>query len=65
MLALAQPDRSSPPFSSGGGIVYVELILGELVPKALALRFTDTVALLVAPPLDFLSRASRWAGRAS
>ena len=26
----------------GGGIVYVELILGELVPKALALRFTDT-----------------------
>jgi CBS domain containing-hemolysin-like protein len=27
------------------------------VPKALALRFTDTVALLVAPPLDFLARA--------
>ena len=31
----------------GGGIVYVELILGELVPKALALRYTETVALLV------------------
>jgi putative hemolysin len=43
----------------GGGIVYVELILGELVPKALALRFTDPVAVLVAPPLYFLSRASR------
>ncbi|HZM49471.1 MAG TPA: CNNM domain-containing protein, partial [Vicinamibacteria bacterium] len=27
----------------GIAIVYVELILGELVPKALALRFTDTV----------------------
>jgi putative hemolysin len=48
-------------FIAGFGIVYVELILGELVPKALALRFTDTAALLVAPPLDFLSRASRWA----
>src|SRR5262245_34444470 len=47
-------------FVAGGGIVFVELILGELVPKALALRFTDTVALLVAPVLDFLARASRW-----
>ena len=43
----------------GVGIVYVELILGELVPKALALRFTDTVALLVAWPLDMLARVSR------
>ena len=40
----------------GAGIVYVELILGELVPKALALRFTNTVALLVARPLDRLAR---------
>ena len=39
----------------GAGIVYVELILGELVPKALALRYTDTVALLVARPLDRLA----------
>jgi len=45
---------------AGGGIVFVELILGELVPKALALRFTDTAALLVAPILDFLARTSRW-----
>jgi len=43
----------------GGGIVYFELILGELVPKALALRFTDTVALLVATPLWWLARFSR------
>lgn len=54
----------SPTFGAtvvaGGGIVFVELILGELVPKALALRFTETAALLVAPPLDFLARASRW-----
>ena len=44
----------------GGGIVYVELILGELVPKALALRFSETVALLVAWPLRFLARISHW-----
>ena len=45
---------------AGGGIVFVELILGELVPKALALRFTEQASLLVAPPLDFMARASRW-----
>jgi putative hemolysin len=44
----------------GGGIVYVELILGELVPKALALKYSETVALLVSGPFLFLHRASRW-----
>ena len=44
----------------GGGIVYFELILGELVPKALALRFTDTIALIAATPLWWMSRLSRW-----
>ena len=44
----------------GGGIVYVELILGELVPKALALRFTETAALLVAWPIRLLARVSHW-----
>ena len=43
----------------GGGIVYVELILGELVPKALALRYTETVALAVAWPLHAMARASK------
>ena len=38
----------------GAGIVYVELILGELVPKALALRYTETVALIVSWPLLML-----------
>jgi putative hemolysin len=44
----------------GVAIIYVELILGELVPKALALRFTDTVALLVSWPLSVMARGSRW-----
>ena len=43
----------------GVAIVYVELILGELVPKALALRFTDTIAVVVAWPLDMLARFSK------
>jgi putative hemolysin len=43
----------------GAGIVYFELVLGELVPKALALRFREPVALLVAWPLLLLARSSR------
>jgi putative hemolysin len=42
----------------GAGIVFVELIVGELVPKALALRFTDTVALTVAGPIRLMARIS-------
>jgi len=44
----------------GGFIVYVELVLGELVPKALALRYTETIALLVSGPFRAMERASRW-----
>jgi putative hemolysin len=44
----------------GVAIVYIELVLGELVPKALALRYTEAVALLVAAPFRLLGRASRW-----
>jgi putative hemolysin len=44
----------------GGLIVFVELILGELVPKALALRFTETAALLVGWPIRMMARASHW-----
>jgi putative hemolysin len=42
----------------GGLIVFVELVLGELVPKALALRFTETVAVLVAWPIRQMARIS-------
>jgi putative hemolysin len=44
----------------GGGIVYVELILGELVPKALALKYSEAIALLVSGPFLFMYRVSRW-----
>jgi putative hemolysin len=44
----------------GGGIIYIELIFGELVPKALALRFSETIALIVAWPISWLAWASQW-----
>jgi putative hemolysin len=36
-------------------IVFVELVLGELVPKSLALRYSDRYSFLTARPLLFLS----------
>ncbi len=38
-------------------ISYLSLVLGELVPKTLALRHPERVACAVALPLDFLSRS--------
>ncbi len=39
-------------------ITYLSLIIGELVPKHLALRAPERVAVLVAPVIDLLSRVS-------
>jgi len=39
-----------------GLIAYLSLILGELVPKALALEHTEPMALRVARPINFFSR---------
>ncbi len=39
-------------------IAYFSLVLGELVPKSLALRFSDRIACLVARPIEFLARVS-------
>src|SRR5215470_4815588 len=39
-------------------ISYLSLVLGELVPKSLALRFSEQIACRVARPIDFLSRVS-------
>ncbi len=38
----------------GLGIVYVELMLGELVPKALALRYSERIALIVSGPFRLM-----------
>jgi putative hemolysin len=39
-------------------ISYLMLVLGELVPKSLALRFSERIACLVARPINFLARAT-------
>ena len=64
-LAAGAPSPWLPPALVASGlvglaIVYVELVLGELVPKALALRYTDRIALLVSGPFRLMARASRW-----
>ncbi|MCQ4160250.1 hemolysin family protein [Roseomonas sp. GC11] len=40
------------------GITYASLILGELVPKQLALRNPEVIAVLMAPPMLLLSRVA-------
>jgi putative hemolysin len=44
-------------------ITYVSLVLGELVPKALALRDPERAACRVARPIQTLIRAAAWRSR--
>lgn len=44
-------------------ITYLEVVLGELVPKALALRRVETLAVAVAPPMLVFMAVSRPAAR--
>jgi putative hemolysin len=39
-------------------ISYLSLVLGELVPKSLALRFSEPIACFVARPIEWLARVS-------
>jgi putative hemolysin len=52
-------DRYSGPLSIVlvvGAITYLSLLIGELVPKRLALQNPERVAMLIAPPMHALSR---------
>ncbi|MFM7147472.1 MAG: CNNM domain-containing protein [Actinomycetales bacterium] len=40
-------------------IAYVSLVIGELVPKRIAMQRTEQVALFAAAPIDFLARVLR------
>lgn len=48
-----------------GGIVFLiaflSLVIGELVPKSLAVRHADAIALAVARPIEWLGRLARFA----
>jgi putative hemolysin len=39
-------------------IAYLSLVIGELIPKSLAVRHADAITLLVARPIEWLSRVS-------
>lgn len=41
-------------------ITYFSLVLGELVPKRLALAYPEAIATAIARPLDLLSRIAAW-----
>ncbi|MFZ1381348.1 MAG: hemolysin family protein [Scrofimicrobium sp.] len=40
-------------------IAYLSLVFGELVPKRIALQYTEKVAKLLGPPLDYFARLMR------
>jgi putative hemolysin len=54
--------RNASPIATGLvvlGITFLSLLLGELVPKRLALRHAEGLARFVAPVMNLLSRAAR------
>lgn len=40
------------------GITYLSLVIGELVPKGLALRHPEAIAVTMAPPMAFLAKVA-------
>jgi putative hemolysin len=54
--------RAAEPLAVGlvvSVIVYITLVVGELVPKSLAIRYSEQVAFFTAVPIDTLSRLFR------
>jgi putative hemolysin len=41
------------------GVTYLSLVIGELVPKQIALRYADSVAVAIAVPIYWLSRLTK------
>src|SRR5215203_5550177 len=60
LLEIGIPAEFAEPLGVGfvvAAITFVSLILGELVPKQVALRNPEHVATRVAPPMTFLAKA--------
>jgi putative hemolysin len=61
LLHLGLPERVAEPLGFGlviGLITYLSLIIGELVPKQIALRNPERIACLVAPAMTILAEIS-------
>lgn len=59
LLTLSMPEHVAEPVGFGlviGLITYLSLIVGELVPKQIALRNPERIACLVAPAMTVLAR---------
>ncbi len=56
-------NRAAEPIAVGvvvSAITYVTLIAGELVPKSLAIRYSERIAFVTSDTIDALSRGFRW-----
>jgi putative hemolysin len=61
LLGQGLPRGAADPLGYGlviGGITYLSVVIGELVPKHLALRNAEGIACSMAPLMSFLSRAA-------
>lgn len=61
LLELGVPETIAEPLAFGtviGAITYLSLIIGELVPKQIALRNPERIACLVAPGMMLLARVA-------
>ena len=55
--------KAAEPLAVGvvvGMITYFTLVFGELVPKSLAIRYSEKIAFATSTPIDILSRLFRW-----
>ena len=61
-MPVAFISKAADPLALGvmvGVITYITLVAGELVPKSLAIRYSEQIAFLVATPIDVLSQLFR------
>jgi putative hemolysin len=67
LSAWLQAELSMPPTAAGWTatalvvviITYLSIVFGELVPKRIGQMFPETIARLAAPPMQWLSKATR------
>jgi len=62
-VPIAFIQRAAEPIAVGlvvSMLTYFTLVFGELVPKSLAIRYSEQIAFATSAPIDILSRLFRW-----